>query len=113
MKIHAPLSKIVITILTFFSFSLTAQTLETNIQGLVIKDYKCTSEKYVRGNLINRNVESFVGALRVKIIDRENDIIWQGVNKINVGGQNGADIFVPLGVGTCMPPNKVLFTLER
>ena len=113
MKIHAWFSKLILIILAFYSFSVSAQTLETNIQGLVIKDYRCSSEKYIRGNLINRNGEPFVGALRVKIIDRENDIIWQGVNKINVGGQNGADIFVPLGVGTCMPPNKVLFTLER
>lgn len=91
-----------------------AQTIETNISGLVIKDYKCNASiSNVNGNLINRNSEPFNGALRVKIIDKENDIIWQGTTKINVGQQNGIAFQVFLGVGTCLAPNKVIITLER
>ena len=90
-----------------------AQTMETNIAGLVIKDYQCTSYPAVKGNLINRNAESFTGALRVKIIDKENDIIFQGIEKINVGAQNGKGFYVIVAVGNCLAPNKVQITLER
>jgi len=97
----------------FFSSNLYAQTIETNIQGIVIKDYKCTVYRWVEGNLVNRNGDSFVGVIRVKIIDKENDILWQGVEKISVGGQNGRSFSVEVKVGTCLAPNKVQITLER
>ena len=106
-----------IVFFTFFVFmanNLIAQTLDTNIQGLVIKNYKCgLHSKWVDGNLVNRNAEPFVGKLRVKIIDSDNDILWQGTTNLNVGGQNGASFTVQLGVGTCLAPNKVQITLER
>ena len=105
-----------IVFLTFFVFManiVSAQTMETNIPGLVIKDYQCTSYPAVKGNLINRNAESFTGALRVKIIDKENDIIWQGIQKITVGAQNGNSFYIPVNVGNCLAPNKVQITLER
>ena len=99
--------------LFFMASTLCAQTMETNIAGLVIKDYQCTSLPAIRGNLINRNAESFTGALRVKIIDKENDIIWQGIQKINVGAQNGNSFHIAVNVGNCLSPNKVQITLER
>ena len=109
--------KILIATIFLMANFVSAQTLETNIEGLVVKDYKCNppfaNEWYVNGNLINRNAENFIGALRVKIIDKENDIIWQGTTKINLGQQNGIYFQVFLGVGTCLPPNKVQITLER
>ena len=109
-----------IVFLTFFVFManiVSAQTIETNIPGLVIKDYKCnppiSTLWYVNGNLINRNSEAFTGALRVKIIDKENDIIFQGTTKTNVGAQNGTSFNVYLSLGNCLAPNKVQITLER
>jgi hypothetical protein len=83
------------------------------MQGLVIKNYKCTLGKWVEGNLVNRNAEPFSGRLRVKIIDSDNDILWQGTQFLNFGGQNGTNFSVQLGVGTCLAPNKVQITLER
>ena len=59
------------------SFDAPLDTLDTNIQGLVIKDYQCVLSRWVEGNLVNRNAEIFNGFLRVKIIDRDNDILWQ------------------------------------
>ena len=102
----------------FISFALfannsNAQTLDTNIQGLVIKDYRCDISRWVEGNLVNRNAEIFNGSIRVKIIDRDNDILWQGVQRVAVGGQNGARFSVQVAVGTCLAPNKVQITLER
>ncbi len=108
-----------IVFLTFFVFManiVSAQTIETNIPGLVIKDYRCyqhVGKGWVDGNLINRNAEIFTGALRVKIIDKENDIVWQGVQKLYVGGQNGAKFDIGIAVGNCLAPNKVQITLER
>ncbi len=112
-KIKMMFQKIFITLFFIFVNNLSAQTIETNIQGLVIKDYKCSLEKNVLGTLVNRNAEPFVGKLRVKIIDLENDILWQGATNINLGGQNGANFTVWVAVGKCLAPNKVQITLER
>ena len=113
MQMISTFKKIVITFFVFMANIVSAQTMETNIAGLVIKDYQCTSLPAIRGNLINRNAENFIGALRVKIIDKENDIIWQGIEKINVGAQNGKSFYIPVYVGNCLSPNKVQITLER
>ena len=90
-----------------------AQTIETNLAGLVIKNYRCTMSKYVGGDLVNRTSESFNGKLRLKIIDEENDILWQTARPIAVEPQNGASFWVELNVGKCTAPNKVQVTLER
>lgn len=105
--------KILFAFIFLMANFVSAQTIETNIAGLVIKDYQCTGYPAVKGNLINRNAENFVGALRVKIIDKENDIIWQGIEKISVGAQNGKSFYIPVSVGNCLAPNKVQITLER
>jgi hypothetical protein len=97
---------------TFASVT-SAQTIETNISGLVIKNYKCTLAKYVEGDMVNRTSESFSGRLRLKIIDPENDILWQTTKPIVVEPQNGANFSVELKVGKCTAPNKVQITLER
>ena len=112
-KQNASLQKIFITLIFLISTNLNAQTMETNIQGLVIKNYLCYLTSTVMGDLVNRNSESFIGTLRVKIIDKENDILWQGIQRMNVGAQNGASFRVPVAVGNCMAPNKVQITLER
>ena len=115
MTAFARIKAISLTLLFFVSTSTNAQTMETNIPGLVIKDYQCFSGtflNYLRGNLINRNLQDFKGRLRVKIIDRENDILWQTTSTINVGGQNGTSWHIDVKVGNCLAPNKVQITLE-
>jgi hypothetical protein len=97
---------------TFASVA-SAQTIETNVSGLVIKNYKCEHTKFVEGDLVNRTSESFNGKLRIKIIDPENDILWQTAKPIAVGPQNGANFVILLDVGKCNSPNKVQVTLER
>ncbi len=106
--------RILLTSFVFMANNLIAQTIDTNIQGLVIKNYKCGFDsKWVEGNLVNRNAEPFVGKLRVKIIDSDNDILWQGTRNLKVDGQNGTNISVEVLVGKCLAPNKVQITLER
>jgi hypothetical protein len=113
MKLYLNSRIILLAFFAIFSASANAQVIDTNIQGLVIKNYRCDIPTYIQGNLVNRNSESFTGFLRAKIIDKDNDILWQGVEKINVGGQNGASFMVQVKTGTCLAPNKVQITLER
>ena len=102
-----------------FASGASAQTIETNIDGLVIKNYACRTDGYmrpnkeVRGNLVNRTSEAFSGKIRIKVIDPENDILWQSARMISVGAQNGVNFELVLDVGTCASPNKVQVTLER
>ena len=92
-----------------------AQTIETNFPGLVFKNYRCHESIFpaVSGDLINRTSESFSGKIRIKIIDSENDIVFQSAQPIAVGPQNGERFYVQLAVGKCSAPNKVQVTLER
>ena len=113
MKLNTAIKKIFLALFFLITNNSIAQTMETNMQGLVIKNYKCDLKKWVEGNLVNRNPEAFVGRLRVKIIDSENDILWQGTQNLNVGGQNGVNFGVQVLVGSCLAPNKVQITLER
>jgi hypothetical protein len=96
-----------------FASTVMAQTMETNIPGLVVKDYICNLKTYVEGNLLNRTTEPFQGRVRVKIIDKDGDILFQTAKAISVGAQNGARIEVYISVGNCLAPNKVQITLER
>ena len=91
-----------------------AQTIETNFPGLVLKNYRCHDiPPAVSGDLINRTLESFSGKIRIKIIDSENDIVFQTAQPIAVDPQNGERFYVRLAVGKCSAPNKVQVTLER
>ena len=92
-----------------------AQTIETNFPGLVFKNYRCHESIFpaVSGDLINRTSESFSGKIRIKIIDSENDIVFQTAQPIAVDPQNGERFYVRLAVGKCSAPNKVQVTLER
>jgi hypothetical protein len=115
MKIVSFTQSIFLTAIALFGVNLSAQTMETNVPGLVIKDFVCATYMGYRaeGNLVNRNADLFNGSLRVKIIDKDNDILWQGTQKLTVGGQNGARFSVLIHVGTCQAPNRVQITLER
>jgi hypothetical protein len=86
--------------------------METNIQGIVVKDYQCYRSNWIQGNLINRNSSGFKGKLRAKIIDSEGDIAYQGTKDITLGPQNGVSFEVYIAVKNCLSPNKVQITLE-
>jgi hypothetical protein len=115
MKLLNLLKITALAFLFFFYNSLKAQTIETNIPGLVIKNYKCGTidGRTIFGDLINRNNESFKGRVRVKIFDSDNDIVWQGTDNMTVLGQNGRSLVVTLGVGKCTAPYRVQISLEQ
>jgi hypothetical protein len=116
MKFNSTLKKIFLFSIFLTSNFLCAQTIQTNIPGLVIKNYECfgfSSNGYIRGNIINRSAKSFIGSLRVKIIDKEKDIVWQDIQKLNVDGQNGVKFEIHIAVGNCIEPYQVQITLEQ
>jgi hypothetical protein len=101
--------------LLLFNNSLKAQTIETNIPGIVIKNYTCSTidSRTIFGDLINRNNDVFKGRVRVRVFDSDNDIVWQGTDNTTVLGQNGQSIVIRLGVGKCSPPYRVQISLEQ
>ena len=112
MKLNLKIKAAITISSLIFAANVLPQTLETNLTGLVIKDYRCYLSKWVQGSLVNRNSEYFNGNLRLKVIDNEGDILFQNLQPIKVGGQNGVTFEVALKVGTCMSPNKIQITLE-
>lgn len=104
---------VIFFVLGLASLASFAQALETNVSGLVVKNYRCNLNKWVEGDLINRTDSSFKGSVHVKIIDGDNDIIYQGYESVNVGSQNGVKFSVWLRVGTCNSPNRVQITLDQ
>jgi len=114
MKSNLTIKAALIFLAYMFAGNVMAQTMETNISGLVIKGFNCgLQQKWIDGNLINRNNETFIGKIRVKLIDAENDILWQGTRQVTVGGMNGVSFIMEVGVGKCVAPNKVQITLEQ
>ena len=114
MKSNFRTKAALIASMLIFAGSIVAQTMETNMSGLVIKGFKCDYfQTSVEGNLINRNSQPFIGKIRVKLIDVDNDILWQGIRAVSVGGMNGISFSIELGAGKCVAPNKVQITLEQ
>ena len=118
MKSNFRTKAALIVSMLIFASTVMAQTMETNMSGLVIKDYICKLKDYglgfyVEGNLVNRTTEPFQGKVRAKIIDKDGDILFQIATPISVGAQNGTRIGVPILVGNCLAPNKVQITLEQ
>jgi len=104
-----------LTLLLLTSTAINAQTMNTNVEGLVIKNFFCQpfNVRILTFDVINRNNTPYTGSVRVKVIDNEDDILWQTSNKISVGGKNGISLTINIQTGTCMQPNRVAITLEN
>ncbi len=95
-----------------------AQTTESIEHQFAIKDYKCEYKKIVSdyhyivsGTLVNRGDEPFKGNLRLKLVDQDNDIVYQQVFSLSVGGKNGQSFSRGTSNGTCKD-KKVLISIE-
>jgi len=84
-------------------------------RDLAIKGLECKTNDptYLRGILVNRSDTALKGKMRLKIYDRDTDVIWQRLEEVKVEGKNGAWFISHIGVGTCMPPNRVVLTFEK
>ena len=101
----------------------TAQTFNTNIQGLVIKQYECSNtrgdawnnwrETHFSGILINRNESEFKGKVKVVLFDGDNDVLSRVYHDIRVGGKSATNFDITLNVGNCNNPNRIEVSLEK
>ena len=92
MKFQIPIRIIIFISLLLVKDFVIAQALDANEQRFVVKDYKCEpigSTYWIVGTVVNRGIQSFEGNLRIKLIDQDNDIVFQGIEKIKVEAQNG------------------------
>jgi hypothetical protein len=104
---------IILAVLMLAANTLKAQTIETNIEGLVIKNISCMSMNRLVGmDVINRKNAVVSGTLEMAIVDRDNDIVWRGGQTINVGGLNGVRVTFSYGAGSCATPNRLAFTVR-
>jgi hypothetical protein len=114
MKFQIPIRIIIFISLLLVKDFVIAQALDANEQRFVVKDYKCEpigSTYWIVGTVVNRGIQSFEGNLRIKLIDQDNDIVFQGIEKIKVEAQNGKRFSRFTSNGTCRD-KKVLISLE-
>jgi hypothetical protein len=98
-----------------------AQTVDLIDRQLLIKDYKCEYKKinysseytyFVSGTLVNRGENPFKASLRIKLVDQDNDIVFQTTfGPFTVGGKNGQSFSGVTSNGTCAN-KKVLISIE-
>jgi hypothetical protein len=84
-------------------------------RDLMIKNLECKTNDptYLQGILVNRTNTPIKGKIRIKIYDRDTDVMWQRLEEVKVDGKNGAWFITHIGVGTCMKPNRVVLTFEK
>ena len=116
MKFDLPLKIITVIGLLAETNFVNAQTSDTAEQRFVMKSYNCKqwpSGAYsTEGIVINRGVKPFKGHLRIKLVDQDNDIVYQGTVKIDIEEQNGKSFSTFTSNGTCKD-KKVLLSLEE
>ena len=83
-------------------------TYETGKDGLVLKETSCWSE-YVSGVAVNRTAQAISGELEISLLDADGDFIWRGLVNLNVGPQNGQNISLKLGAGSCGEGKRIAF----
>ena len=106
------MSRTVACLLLLLSLSsLRAQTIETKNEQITIKEYSCTQYETIAMTLVNRGSDSFKGILRLKLIDKDNDTVFQKAIPILIDGQNGKTFYEHTENGSCKN-KKVLVSIE-
>ena len=83
-----------------------AETIQTNLQGVILKNVKCKYD-VIAFNVSNKTTERIKGYLRVTIFDSDGDPIDNGGTSINVGPVSGAKIKLSVSCGA-----KYAFRIE-
>lgn len=83
-------------------------------EDLVIKMLECNANNsnYMQGILVNKGADPIAGKIRIKIFDEDGDVIWQGLEEIKVGANNGSKYSTRIGVGTCLKPYRIVMSVE-
>ena len=107
------IKKILFTLSIFVvcHFSSHAETLKTNIEGVVIKNVRCL--KYstrVEFNVVNRSQNRVQGKLRVTVIDQDNDPIDNGYTSVSLLPVSGEADYIACG---CRSDTRYLFRFDN
>jgi hypothetical protein len=101
MQINFVLNATIFSMLFFIANLSASETTDTNGPKIVIKDYECNSFGNVNLVVVNRSTKIFKGKYVVKLLDRENDIVWQKSEAIDLGEKNGKKFLIYPENGKC------------
>ncbi len=88
MKKTLELALYAVALYAIGSNSAIAQTVKTNIPGLVLKEFGCYGGNYV-GNIVNRSNRSTQGTVHIKVFDRDGDPIGGCTSHVSLEPQSG------------------------
>lgn len=117
MKFSLLIKIFTLILLSVMENCLNAQTLDAGERKFVMKGYNCKQywnggPYMIEGIVINRSIQPFKGHLRIKLVDQDNDIVYQRTEKIDIEAQNGKSFSTYTSNGTCKD-KKVLLSLEE
>jgi len=114
LKLLTPLLLTLTTLFFIANANANAETLNTNIPGLVIKELRCGSFSSYYGRWVNRNNQS-LGNKRIKIHMYDSDGDRTGVQStyiIDMGAKTGGQFFTSTDDSPCRPSYSITFFVE-
>lgn len=100
----------IVSLLILGSTVAIAETVQTNIQGVILKNVRCANYgSKIWLNVSNRTNNAVKGKLRVTIFDADGDPIDNGMKRIYVGPVSGDSIFIDV---SCASASKYAFRIE-
>ena len=108
------IKKILFTLSIFVvcHFSSHAETLKTNIEGVVIKNARCVEccPRRVKFNVVNRSQNTVQGKLRITVIDQDNDPIDNGYTSVSLLPVSGEADYIAC---ECRSDTRYLFRFDN
>jgi hypothetical protein len=99
-------------LLGFLTSNAMANTVPTNLDGVVVKNVKCKIIGYQNNlvfNVSNRSSSAVKGVIIATIFDQDSDPIDNGKTSINVGPVSGDKLFIKVD---CTTAAKFTFRIE-
>ena len=69
---------------TFSNASQARETVGTNLQGVVIKEFRCSNSGTFVGNIVNRSKRKVEGTVAIKVFDRDGDPVGRCSSKVSL-----------------------------
>lgn len=107
MKNYRKIFSITFALLVFSSHA-SAQTYSTNVDGVILKNVKCTGN-FISLNVSNRSNQNISGRLIATLFDSDGDPIDNGVTDIGVSPVSGDKVFMTV---SCDSATKYTFRIE-
>ena len=94
---------------TLSNASQAGETVGTNLQGVVIKEFRCVGASYL-GNVVNRSQQRVQGTMFVKVYDKDGDPVGSCRSPILLGPESGNSFSA--GSCNCMYAKSVKITIR-